>query len=133
LLCGGVELSRDFYTAAAQVFPVLLIALFIEVAAEMGRRREQWDAEVESRTREKHYPEYSARSARFDGEGDETKLFRLLLAALFPLIVGLTASLAALGWHPTSFLGAASVLSFLVGGLGLVVIFIRRIRPRHRN
>jgi len=114
-----------FYTTVAQVFPVLLVALFVEVASSLGA----FQREVEAARSQVAMD--AEREEGVDKEVYELELkrFRAGMMAASPIVVGEGAALLAIGDQPTAFLGSLSIVCVVVSGFALILVFIRRVKP----
>ena len=120
---------QGFFAATAQIAPVLLIALFVEVATEMQTRRAYWQSLAEyvetlGQEAEPLTPEEIAKIDRFDRDR-----LQLRSAVLYSVILGGTASLIALAGDPTTFLTVATGVSLAFAAMALMTMFIRRVSP----
>jgi hypothetical protein len=123
----GPVQPRDgtFYTTVAQVFPVLLVALFVEVASSLGEFRREIEA-ARSQV---------AMDAEKEKEVDqevyelELKRFRGGMMAASPIVIGEGAALVAIGNEPSAFLGSLTIACILVSGFALILVFIGRVKP----
>jgi hypothetical protein len=113
--------DHAFYTTVAQVFPVLLVALFVEVASSLGAFQREVEA---ARSRVAMDAE---REKEIDNEVYELELkrFRVGMMAASPIVVGEAAALIAIGDGPSAFLGSLAIVCIVVSGFALILVFIR--------
>jgi hypothetical protein len=118
-----MKLQHDFYSAAAQVFPLLLVALFVEVAARIsGIREEAVNAHRgKAYSKEKEEEEYR-RVAQ-----EQSRAFKLGLGVVGAIVIGEAATLWALADRPTRGVGALVVACLFFAGGALLFIFVQRV------
>jgi hypothetical protein len=120
-----------FFTAAAQVFPVLLVAFFVEHATELRNFR-AYGARLRARL---ELEEDVNRLDKFEEALNSLTLlkFRLGSAVIWPLALGEVAALWALATRPSAFLFGVCILSLGFAGLALIGRFRERVRPGRDN
>jgi len=108
------DFNEQFFSAAAEVFPVLLIAMFAELLFEAEAFKKHLielgdDAEVVSNL--------------------EKARFQRAIAVLATVVIGEAVTLCALGAQPTPLLSGAAASALALGTGALLGPFVYRIRP----
>jgi hypothetical protein len=108
------DFDQGFFTAAAEVFPVLLIAMFAELLIEADSFRRHL-------IEEKDDPEVVSNL--------EKARFQRAVAVLSTVVIGEVAALWALAASPSSFLSGATSAALVLATGALLGPFLFRIRP----
>lgn len=115
-----VEPNLAFFSTIAQVFPVLIVALFVEVASSIASLRERTRTSRHNVAMEREWSDYHR----------EKMMLRTGTGLLWSALIGEGAALYAVGYGPTAFVGAVCLISLPVTAVMTLNLFIGRASPK---